>query len=270
VWVDGLRYLGTAACVAAMWGGGLTLPKVFFVIGVFSSAAVVIQAIQIRPRPVGRHDLAELVREFWAFGRWLLWGSLVSVLVSVCGVWTIKFFHGTDSVGEFYAIANSTRLINPLMATLCGLVVQHSAKAFADGGLAPARREAFKLGAITLALTFPYLLGLILMPDLAIRLLYGADSHFRNPEGILAMRVFAVGFVIAVFLGVAGSFLNGIGRTRDSFYAGVVSTVATVTVAFPLTIYYGMLGHVFGGVVTAALQAVALIYFIRASDRPKV
>jgi O-antigen/teichoic acid export membrane protein len=263
-WGDGLRYLGTAACLGFLWmRGGLTLPVVFIVIGVFGAIAVVIQTLQVRPWMSGLSDLWALAREFATVGRWMLLSSVSAVLISVCGVWTISLFHGNDFVGEFYAIANFTKPVNPLLATLCGLVMQHAARMYDSGGIVAARRIALKFSAVTCAVTLPYLLLVVAFPGAAMRVLYGASSHFRDPTGELALRVFAVSFIIYVFMSLIGSFMNGVHRTRENFYAQVVNSVATLAIAFPLTIKYGLLGHVVGGTITAAVQAAAMVYFLR-------
>jgi O-antigen/teichoic acid export membrane protein len=263
-WGDGLRYLGTAACIYDLWRREmLTLPAVFFVIGAFGAVAIVIQTIQIRPAFAKLPDLWSLTRQFAYTGRWMLLSSDSAVLISLCGVWTISAFHGNDFVGQFYAIANFTKPVNPLVITLCGLVMQHVAKSYEAGGVAAARRIALKFSAVTCALTLPYLLLVIAFPGTAMRLLYGAGSHFRDPTGELALRIFALSFILFVFMSLIGAFMNGIHRTRDNFLAQVVNSVATVAVAFPLTIRYGLLGHVTGATITAAVQMVAMLYFVR-------
>jgi O-antigen/teichoic acid export membrane protein len=263
-WGDGLRYLGTAACVGYLWQRGLlTLPFVFVVIGAFGALAIVIQTVQLRPRASGLSDLWALARQFAHTGRWMLLSSISAVLISLCGVWTISAFHGNDFVGEFYAIANFTKPANPLVITLCALVMQHAAKAYETGGIVAARRIALKFAAVTCTITVPYLLLIIAFPATAIRLLYGANTHFDDPTGDLALRFFAAGFILFILMSLMGAFMSGIHRTRDNFLAQTVNSVATVAIAFPLTIRYGLLGHVIGGTITAAVQTVAMVYLIR-------
>ena len=72
-------------------------------------------------------------------------------------------------------------------------------------------------------MTLPYLALLIALPGPAMRIFYGADSQFRDPQGLLALRLFALGFVLFIVMSLIGSLLNGVGRTRDSFHAQVVN-----------------------------------------------
>jgi O-antigen/teichoic acid export membrane protein len=261
---DALRYLGTAACAFAMWrAGALTLQNVFVVIGAFSLLGLAVQAWQVRPRAVSGADLTALARAFWHAGRWMLLTSATTVFISICGVWAISLFHGNDLVGQFYAVANFTKPINPVILTFCGLVVQHAAKAYDAGGAVAAKRIAMKFALLTGAVTLPYLTLLVALPGPAMRLLYGPDSHFRDPQGLFALRLFAAGFVLFIVLSLIGSLLNGIGRTRDSFHAQVVNSVATVAIALPLTIRYGLIGMILGGILAAAVQLVAMVYLYR-------
>jgi O-antigen/teichoic acid export membrane protein len=261
---DAIRYLGTAAVVWILWRSGrVTLPGVFLVIAASSVVAIVVQAIQVGLTRVAARDLIELAREFWDAGRWLLFGSASAILVSICGVWTLSWFHGNAPVGEFYAVANFTKPINPIIITFATLVTQHVAKALAEHGMLAAKSAALRLSAGALAMTLPYLLAVILMPGLAIRFLYGADSHFRTAAGEMALRIFALGFTLFLLMSLIGSFLNGIGRTRDSFYAQIVNSVATVAIALPLTITHGLLGQIIGGAIAAAIQCCSMIYLFR-------
>jgi O-antigen/teichoic acid export membrane protein len=96
-----------------------------------------------------------------------------------------------------------------------------------------------------------------------MRLFYGADSHFRTGDAQLGLRLFAVGFVLFIAMSLIGSFLNGIGRSRDSFHAQLVNAVATLAIALPLTIRFGLLGMIVGGAASVAVQFVAMIWLFR-------
>ena len=261
---DALRYLGTAAGAFAVWrAGSLTLTNVFLVIAAFSVLATIVQSIQLRPSTVAPRDLLVLAREFWDAGRWLLLTSLSAVLISVCGVWALSFAHGNDVVGDFYAVANFTKPVNPILATICGLGMQYAARSYPQGGARAARRVTVKFGALALALIGPYLLALILVPGLAVGLLYGSNSHFREPAALTALRLVGVGFALLVVLSLLTSFLNGIGRTRDSFVAQLVNSVATVGVTLPMTLRFGLLGMMVGGLIAGLIQLVAMLYLFR-------
>ena len=261
---DALRYLGTAAGAFAVWRtGSLTLTNVFLLIAAFSALALLVQAVQLRPRAVAASDLLLLAREFWAAGRWLLLTSLSALLISICGVWTLSFAHGNDVVGDFYAVANFTKPVNPILVTICGLVMQYAARSNHRDGIASARRVTVRFGALALALIGPYLLALILVPGLAIRLLYGAQSHFRDPSALMALRLVGVGFALFLLLSLISSFLNGVGRTRDTFVAQLVNSVATVGITLPMTIWLGLIGMMLGGLIAGLIQLVAMIYLFR-------
>jgi O-antigen/teichoic acid export membrane protein len=261
-WGDALRYLGTAACVWFAWRAGLvTLTSVFLIIGAFSAGAIVVQALQVGLRRISPRDLLDLAREFWRAGQWMLLSSISALVISLCGVWTLSLFHGTDAVGQFYAVANFTKPINPILITFCGLIVQHAARAYDSGGIRAARAIALKLSAGACALTLPYLLLLILVPGPALRLFYGAGSHFRDPIGERALQLFAISFVLLVFMSLTGALLNGVHRTRETFVAQIVNSLATVAVALPLTIYYGLLGMILGGIAAAVVQLTSLLWF---------
>jgi len=247
--------------------GRISLPAVFAVIAACSALAIVVQAIQVGLARVTLSDFAALAREFWNAGRWLLFSSASAIVVSICGVWALSWSHGNAPVGEFYAIANFTKPVNPIIVTFAALVTQYSAKALADHGMPAAKAAALRLSAGALSLMLPYLVAVILLPGLALRLLYGTESHFRTPHSELALRIFALGFIGYILMSMVGSFLNGVGRSRDVFHAQIVNALATILIALPLTITHGLLGQITGGAIAAAVQCTALIYYFRRAGR---
>jgi len=265
---DAIRYLGTAATMWILWRNGrITLPAVFAVIAACSALAIVVQAIQVGLARVTLNDFVLLVREFWNAGRWLLFSSASAIVVSICGVWALSWSHGNTPVGEFYAIANFTKPVNPIIVTFAALVTQYSAKAVADHGVHAAKAVALRLSAGALSLMLPYLLAVISLPGLSLRLLYGTESHFRTPDSELALRIFTIGFIMYILMSMIGSFLNGIGRSRDAFHAQIINAIATIVIALPLTITHGLLGQIIGGAIAAAVQCSAMIYYFRRAGR---
>jgi O-antigen/teichoic acid export membrane protein len=261
---DALRYLGTAACVFAMWRlNVLTLPGVFWLIGALSLATALLQTVQVGLRSIGMRDLLELAREFWTSGRWMLLTSVTTILTSLLGVWTLSWCHGNVIVGDFYAIANFTKPVNPLLLTFTALVVQHAAKAYDANGIAAARRVAMKLSGLACLLIIPYLLLVMAAPGPAMRLFYGADNHFDDGQTVLALRLLAGGFMVLTLVSFTGAFLSGVHRTRENFLAQIVNSIATVAISFPLTVYFSLTGGLIGGIATLAVQLVALLYFVR-------
>lgn len=261
---DAIRYLGTAACMFVLWRlDRITLPSVFLVITAGAALATLVQALQVGLERITRQDLQRLAGEFWTSGRWLLYSSASAILVSLCGVWTLSWFHGNAPVGEFYAVANFTKPLNPIVMTFAALVTQHAAKTLAERGMRAAKLVGLKLTYAVMALTMPYLMIVAVLPRWSMRIFYGSESHFLTPRGELALRLFCMGFALFITMSMIGSFLNGVGRTRDSFRAQVVNSVATVAIAFPLTIAHGLIGQIIGGAVAALVQLLSMIYFFK-------
>lgn len=261
---DAIRYLGTPACLFVIWHQGkLTLASVFFSIGTLAAFAIAVQAIQVGLTPIRLRDTLGFAREFWHAGRWLLLTSLTTIIIAICGVWTLSFFHGNAAVGDFYAVANFTKPINPIIMSFAALVTQHAAKALNFHGMPAAKGVALRLSLAACAMTLPFLVLIMLFPDPAMRLLYGARSHFHTTDSVLGLRLFAVGFALFILMNLIGSFLNGVHRTRDSFHAQVVNSVATVAITFPLTIMFGLIGLIGGSALAAAAQLCSMVYFFR-------
>jgi O-antigen/teichoic acid export membrane protein len=267
-WGDVVRYVGPAVALGMMSRySAPSLSGVFIVIGACALLALGIQTYQARPVPVGWQDIARLPRESWSAGRWMLLTSVIALLTSLLTVWTLTWRYGTAEVGQFYAIANFTKPLNPLVLTFSGLLMQYVAKHYAQGGIQRARSTAIRLSALTLATTLPVLAALALFPGWSLRLLYGTETHFAGRESELLLQLFAASFVVSILMSLTGAFLNGLERTRQNFIAQIAGSLGVVVLAFPLTLRFGVIGMLIGGTVAATLQLMLMIGFAMRAQR---
>jgi O-antigen/teichoic acid export membrane protein len=259
---DTVRYVGPAVALWAMSRyAAPSLTVVFVVIGACALLALGIQTIQVRPAAIGWREMARLPRESWSAGRWMLLTSVIALLTSLLTVWTLTWRYGTGEVGQFYAIANFTKPLNPLVLTFSGLLMQYVAKHYAHGGIRRARSTAIRLSALTLAITLPLLAVLVLFPGWSLRLLYGKATHFAGRESELLLQLFAASFVVSILMSLCSAFLSGLEQTRSNFIAQIAGSLGVVVLAFPLTLRFGLMGMLIGGTIAATVQLMLMIWF---------
>lgn len=267
---DAVSYLGQASIVFVLSVTGiLSVNLAFATMALTSIAAVIVQSIQIGPRFTFKpRDIAQTGRDFWILGRWVLMGNLTLIVTTLGCSWTLVYFHGTDAVGRFQALANLMKLSNPLTICMAGLIVPAAARAFRDDGLDAAKSIAKKYGLLTGGVLIPYFAFLALLPTTSIHLLYGTNSAYAGLGNQL--RAFVLWYGALVVAQVAGCLLNAIEQSRRSFIAQAAQTGAIVIVALPLTAIYGLDGLMLGGVIANVTMALAYISMVRRLDEPPI
>jgi O-antigen/teichoic acid export membrane protein len=264
---DVISYTGQAIAVFVLATmHALTINRAFAVMGLTSLLAMVVQSIQIGIRLPRFGEMPQIMRDFWQMGRWVLIGSLTAVITTLSLSWTMAYFHGVDGVGQFQAMAGVLKLSNPLMLALAGLIVPAAARALREGGLKMAEQVAFKYAINAAAVIAPYYLGLILMPSLALRFFYGANSPLADLTNEL--RVFVLSYSVLFIAQVIGCFLNGIEQSKKAFVAQVAQTAATVVVTLPLTALYGLPGMLVGWLSSNVVLAASYVCILRRIERP--
>ena len=242
---DVMSYLGQ---VALMWTlartGHLTVTTALLCGAFSSTAAMGVQLLQVRVAPVGKADLKQTFQQGWHLGRWLLMANVVSVLVVPILPWALAYYQGPSEIASFQALAIVLGISHPVIFSVSNLIIPSAAQARLTGGVAEARRLTIRYALQGAAMLAPYYLGLLLVPELALRLLYGADSPYAHLGGEL--RLFVLLYVMYYASQVILALMNGLGNTSANFVSQVVVAVVTVGVTVPLGAYYGLTGLCWG------------------------
>ena len=102
---------------------------------------------------------------------------------------------------------------------------------------------------------------MVTISSLALKLAYGGQSHYLGQE--LALRGCVIGYFILYLSGNLTAFLNGIEKTRYSFYGQIATAIAQFAILLPANILFGLQGYVWGGVIMASVQLVVFILLVR-------
>jgi O-antigen/teichoic acid export membrane protein len=265
---DAVSYFGQAACVAILaYTGNLTIHGAFAAMALTSAAAVIVQAIQVRPTFAAcrnLHDLRAAASDFWMLGRWVMFGNFSTVMTMLGCSCTLAYFHGPDAVGQFQALANLMKFSNPLTICMAGLVVPAAARAFRSHGIRAAKRVTIRYGLLTGGALLPYFALLMLFPTTFIRLLYGVGS----PYGALGnqLRALVIWYSALFVAQVAGCFLNAIEQNRRAFVAQTAQAAGVVLVALPLIVLFGLDGLMLGVMIGNVAMAACYVTLARRCD----
>jgi O-antigen/teichoic acid export membrane protein len=253
-------YVGQLAAVAVLaWMGALTVPAVYAAMTITFLLAALVQATRVRMKLPAADQVRGISAEFWVLGRWMLATSLTTFFtgygVQLCLNWAQDITH----VAKFGAMANLTRLANPVLAAMTGLIIP----AVAASGQARAGLKYALLGGALLA---PYFGLLLIAPQFGVGLIYGRDSEYLGypPEVRATIAGAAVLFVTAMLTAVLG----GLGRSKAFFYTQVVNTIATILLVFPAAVVFGWRGAIFAVLGTTLITLAITLVLLLKNPRP--
>jgi O-antigen/teichoic acid export membrane protein len=256
VWGDACSYLGQAAAVFVLSRTNtLALGTAFIVMGLTSLLAAVVQLLQLRVRMVRIADLRLQARDCWKLGRWMLLSNLGAIVTNVGYLWTLRFSRGLDAVATFAALFAVTKLANPVTSSLCGIITPAAARASAAGGPRASIKVALKyvvLGGVIVTIPFTFV---FIMPAATLRMLYGAGSPYIVQAHLLRLVLPIYAMMYISF--VTSAWLSGLGHSRAGFVAQCVTVVATVSIPFPLTVFFGVPGLLWGALIALFCGAAA-------------
>jgi O-antigen/teichoic acid export membrane protein len=249
VWGDGVSYLGQAAAVWLLtqekW---LSLETVFVVMMVTSIAAACVQVVQIGLKSVNWTELRILVKDFWAFGRWILLTNLLSSLTLQIFPWSLKFFHGLQATASFQIIANVLGVSHPVLFSLGSLIMPAVVQANLKGDMKDVWQATWKYSLLGGALVLPYYAVLLCWPREIFSAFYGATSPYLSLGLETPLRVYVVSYALMYFSLVLQSLFYGLEDSRAVSLVQFISTGTGILIGIPLVLYNGILGACFGAV----------------------
>jgi O-antigen/teichoic acid export membrane protein len=293
---DAISYLGQAVALWLLIRHGTISPAIAFgAIAATSGIAALVQGIQlifffdlretqfapgmepsgsaagsvsvmIREEPAAEplgsvlgEDFGSQAFEHWSLGRWVLLTNLIGLITVYATPWILMYFHGSGEVATYQALANLLGVSNPVLTSMSGLIVPAVAIASAQRGIHAARRAALGYAAQGAGLLLPYFAALALLPQLALRMFYGANSPYLSYT--TPLRLMVAVYTVFYFSQMASAFLNGLGYSRYTFFAQVGAAISNALICLPLAAVVGLYGAIWGGIVPMLAQLSIVLYF---------
>lgn len=256
---DGISYVGQ---VIPMWylaqKGELTVFNALLINGLASFTAMGLQVLQVRLERFSSRDFIQACVQAWELGKWLLASNAIAVFVIPIIPWTLAFFHTERDVAGYQAMATILGISHPVLFSVCNIIVPATAKANATGGIRSARATGLRYAIHAALILGPYYVGLMILPDLALRVFYGAESPYLGlgmPLRLIALYYLLL-FVSMVILGI----LNGLENTSSNFYSQLISALATVVMGIPLVMTWGLDGACWARVLQVAVAVIVALW----------
>ncbi len=238
----------------------LTVPRVYSVIAVacgFASIGWLLTARQ-RLRFERSRTLADLKRN-WSFGRWAVAAQVVGFFAPYVIPWILSFARGAGETGLFAACMTLVGASRVVTDAVFNILTPKSAQVFHQSGRHAMLQMIVQWGSIIAWMMGGFALFIIVFGEPILLTVYGPDyAGTRLTLALLAIALWihAIGYA-------CGSGLYVLERTKDNFWADVISTVLTLIVSAPLVIYWGINGAAMATLVALGSGALARFFILR-------
>lgn len=249
---DSISYLGQVAAVWGLWRMDmLTVNTAFAAMAITSSLAALIQANQVRPIFASGETSISVTLQMWLYGRWVVLTHVLGVAAQQAFPWALATSKSFEAAAAFQAMATLVGVSHPIMFSAGNLIAPAAARAMATRQYQQASTTALKYSAQGAALLAPYFITLLLAPGTVIAIVYGERSPYVQSAG--GLRLFVLYYTIVYAAHMAGSLLNGMGRSFSVSMAHIAGT-ASLLAGIPLAIWGGLEGALAGLSIVAALR----------------
>ncbi len=224
-----------------------------------SVLALVIATYVLHPyRPRLDFDFGKL-KELLSFSQWLLGQEALNQIVRSTEDTLIGRFAGPTDLGLFgKAKALATAPTSPIVSLINK--VSFTSYARLQDSLEHVIEGMNKTLDILLALAIPYLIVVLVTGNRIVLLLLGPDWTALTPY----LQILVVGATFdMLFVTVAASLFNALGRSRTQFMISSVYAVSILAGFFLLVPSLGILGAALATTFSMALTAMLTLYYIR-------
>jgi O-antigen/teichoic acid export membrane protein len=208
-------------------------------------------------------DIRDLARHSWGLGKWDVLGGGVANVAAQIMPWTLAAWHGSMAAAQLQAVANLLGATHPVLFGLSNIVTPAVARSAASPRPG-VKRTALLYASAGFVLLLPYFILLLAFPDHALAFVYGKTSQYIGVG--VALRMFVVIYIGLYLLHMGQAFLNGLGRSRDVSFIGLIGLLAQLVIVMPLAIRFGLTAACAGAVAAELIQCLAVLRSVRRAD----
>ena len=259
--IDIVRYFGTAGAVLAL--PHITCAKVFLLIAANSLIAILpfLPGGWRSAMPAARKVGAELAGH-WRMAAPVLGASLLTALSVQWFLWLLAWQGKSDGAAELVALANIVAIANPLILGIENILVPEVARLREGLDFSALLRLVAKRGLLCAALITPFFLLILLFPERAARLFYGAATPYADQAG--SLRILVAAYVTTLAAAIFGSVLRGYRASGAVFRMQLYPALIGLTLGSWLTWTYGVPGACLAALLAGAVRAGAGLRFLLA------
>lgn len=219
--------------------GSLDLASALAAMACVAALAALVQARRLGLPLRGPLALRATARDFVAIGGWSLMNNLVNALRVIPLLWVVGLTQGAGGAASLQALLNVVNLVNPLIIGITNVLPQVAARARRQEG-APAWLAARAYIALGSPLVLAFALVLAAFPGLVLGVVYGAGSPYAGLG--LELRMLTVFLLCGYWVEMVCAVLHGLDQPQQALGINVVGALASLGLAVPLTMLFGLAG----------------------------
>jgi O-antigen/teichoic acid export membrane protein len=238
----------------------LSVTTAFSVISVACGGAAIGWLLTTNQRlATNRKTLGLHWKQNWSFGRWAVAAQLVGFIAPYMIPWVLTFTHGTLATGIFAACMTLVSASRVVTEAIFNLLTPKSAQVYHHGGPSALVQMLVQWGIVVGFLMGLFFVLILLCGEPLLIIIYGSQyAGTRFPLSVLALA-----FWIHTMGYTCGSGLYVLERTKENFWADLVSTLLTVLLSIPLIRFAGVSGAALAMLVALGSGAIARTLILR-------
>ncbi len=200
---------------------------------------------------------AEIARELFRYGKFITGSSLVLFIALELDSAVIGKMLGVEQLG-FYALAFTVaNLATTNLSKIASSIMMPAYSKLQDDK--PALRRAYlRTLSLVMLVVLPATLGLILMADAIVVVVYGA----KWLPAALPLKLLAIFGLVRSLAAFSGYLFEGIGLPKIAFQLGLLRLLVIVPLIVPATSQYGLIGAAVTVTAGIAVQWIAGLVFL--------
>lgn len=238
----------------------LSVPRVYSVIAVSCGFASIGWLLTTGQRLlVQRSRVFSDVKRNWNFGRWAVAAQVVGFIAPYVIPWILSFARGAGETGLFAACMTLVGASRVVTDAVFNILTPKSAQSFHQSGRHAMLQMLVQWGSMIGWMMGGFALFIIVFGEPILLTVYGPDYVGTR----LTVSLLAIALWIHAMGYACGTGLYVLERTKENFWADVISTVLTLMVSVPLVIYWGMNGAALATLVALSSGALARFFILR-------
>lgn len=237
---DCISYGGQLCLLLALWAtDALTAPIAFMAMGATSALAVVIALFQGVPiRRVSLQAIRRVVREHWAFGKWLVYGVFAIWGTSQIYPFLLQIAGGAMMVGAFAASRNLLNGVGILVQAINSYMPTKAKQVVAHHGPAGLRRYLARNTWPVVAVGGIFCTVIAVWAGEILHLVYGQSFV----DAASALRILSIGTFAVTLTAVPTVGLIALEKTRAVFISNLLGSSFTALLGALIVWKYGLVG----------------------------
>jgi stage V sporulation protein B len=206
----------------------------------------------------GSFDKAVLVK-LLRFGVPIIFTATAGILLTYTDTFFLTLYRSLEEVGLYNVALPTAGLIWFIGGVLYSVVFPLSGQINARKKLGVFKQGMSQLYIYTLILIMPFIITLLLFPDLILNTLFGAEYI----AAAVTLQVLVIGGLFYTLNSINAAILSGIGRPKLPLYSIVIAGVVNIIGDILLIPSYGMLGSAVATSIAFLIMFLINLYQIR-------